>query len=124
MTKMSFPPVRPLTKAIREPSGDQVGSKSTEGSVVSWVTLVPSAFISKMFASTPGTVWPNTILDPSGDQRGCERTALLVRIGTTLVPSASITAMDAGPPDGRSTKAILRPSGDQSGSDCEPSDRE
>ena len=37
--------VRRLTKAILVPSGDQSGSKSNAGLVVSCVTPVPSAFI-------------------------------------------------------------------------------
>ena len=62
-------PLRSLLKAIFVPSGDQSGLASIPGAVVSWVTSLPSAFITKMSVSKP-TSLVKAILVPSGDQAG------------------------------------------------------
>src|SRR6266699_351050 len=104
------------SKAMRRPSGVQLGS--SQGGLVGLISwgLVPSAFMTQ----TPNPVgsrleW-NAILVPSGDQAGARLTdGLFVRF-TTFPPSVSMTKMSICPPPLRSdANAIRSPAGDHAG---------
>jgi hypothetical protein len=78
------------TKAMWLPSGDQDGKESADGSLVSLIGLLPSAFITHM-SNEPKRFDTKAILEPSGDQSGSESSwESLVRL-VWLEPSASIT---------------------------------
>jgi len=98
-------PCTTRTNAIPDPSGDQAGWNSAAGSLVSRVTLEPSASIAYRSVgqrnSCPGrpsqnaivgsyAVLANTILEPSGDHDGCPSFGPSVSL-IASVPSASAT---------------------------------
>ena len=75
---------------MRAPSGDQDAPKSSEGSVVNWVWLSPSA--SMMNTSLlPVRSLAKTMCCPSGAQSGPSSLAGLVVMAVWPLPSAFIT---------------------------------
>jgi hypothetical protein len=64
-------------KAIFVPSGDQAGSKSSNGLLVRLVCPDPSAFITKI-SSSPVRLLTKAIFEPSGDQAGWPSSAAFV----------------------------------------------
>ena len=92
MPQSSF---RIAAKAIREPSGDQLGRKSLPPLAVdTWRTSEPSGFIAKIASWAAGTGSPsrtNAILLPSGDHTGMNSGRGSTVSRTTSVPSESMT---------------------------------
>ena len=113
VTYISKPLSRLELNAIFAPKGDQSGSKSSAGLLVSRVCPVPAAFITYI-SSLPSREDMNAIFAPSGDQAGSESKAGLLVSLVCPVPSAFITYISEllSRPD---TNAIFAPLGDQAG---------
>src|SRR5947208_155822 len=97
------------------PLGDQAGPKSSAGSFVRFVWLLPSAFMTKISESPalPRYVL-NAICVPSGDHVGSKSPlGSFVRF-SWFVPSEFMTQMSSWSPSYR-VNAIFVPSGDQAG---------
>ena len=72
------------------PFGDQIGHASPSSLSVSWVTPVPSAFITKV-SKSPSRSLVKAICLPSGDHAGDRSSSSLSVSWVTPVPSAFIT---------------------------------
>src|SRR5215471_14780127 len=112
MTQISRSPPRVLVKAIFEPSGDQTGSPSKASSVVSWVSLLPSGFITQTSVE-PARSLSNAILLVD-DQAGSPSNASENVSSRTWVPSARAAKMFMSPRRSLS-KTIRLPLADQYG---------
>ncbi len=76
----------------RETSWVQTGTASNTPSLnVSWVTPLPSAFMTKMSSSPPSRVLWNAMRSPSGDQTGSSSTKAPEVSWVTPLPSAFMT---------------------------------
>ena len=115
------PPGRELENAIRVPSGDHDGDRSSAVSLPPSVNCrlsVPSAFITKSRKGPPASVrLAYTICVPSGDQAGSRSARAVCVSAPPPLPSAFITKMSGRPPAWNDREnAIRSPSGDQAGS--------
>ena len=124
--RLRFPPSRSLVNASFLPSRDQVGSSSSDDSLVSLRTPLPSAFMTKMSVlplSSPFTMrsLEKAIFVPSGDQAGLALRARLPGVRfVSSEPSAFITKMCASLAVCASRllwKAIRAPSGENAGAE-------
>src|SRR5260370_1251346 len=70
IAQISSSPARGLVKAILVASGDQAGSLSVPGSLVSCSSLLPLASITQISGGLLPTRLVKAILVPSGDQAG------------------------------------------------------
>ena len=89
MTKISSSPLRPVSKAIREPSGDQAGSRSPAALLVRFTGSPPSAFLRMISPSMdPPRSIPWSTWVPSGEIAGA--------VAVPNMPSTSPTLSRTG----------------------------
>src|SRR5437867_3389817 len=109
-----------MTVALAKASFDaevswvQTGTASNTPSLnVSWVTPLPSAFMTKMSSSPPSRVLWNAMRWPSGDQPGSSSTKSPEVSWVTPLPSAFMTKTGSRPPSRSLENTMRAPPGDQ-----------
>ena len=85
------PPLRDVSKAMVEPSGDQAGSRSLPASVVSRTGLAPFASMTQMSGLPSVRLLMNASFEPSGDHAGSKSLPSEVVSRVRPPPSAPIT---------------------------------
>ena len=113
MIQIDSRPSRVDEKTMRDPSGENIGSRSSARPSVSGVSPLPSARATKM-TRCPSRVFSNTMRVPSGDHCRCALATMLSVMRVAPEPSAFIT-QSSHVADCCAPKASFVPSGDQSG---------